>query len=78
MSRGRGERCYSLTMRFLLLLALATAGCASKKPAVKGPGGAVEKKQNDLDKDKDERNSDSHDDKDDSPKKGGDPCDGGE
>jgi hypothetical protein len=65
-------------MRFLLVLALLTAGCASKKPAAKAPGGTVENKQNDLDKDKSERNVDSADDKDQSPKKGGDPCDGGE
>ena len=67
-----------LSLAFALALAFVmTMGCAAKKSAVKKPG-TVENKQNDLDKDKSERNNDSRDDKDDEPKRGGDPCDGGE
>jgi len=61
-----------------LVLALALAGCAGKKPAPKQPG-AVENKQTDLDKDKSERDSAKPDDADDhDAKRGGDPCEGGE
>jgi hypothetical protein len=62
-------------MRITLALVLALAGCAAKKPPAKQPNN-VETKQ--LDQDKDERNGDAKDDKDDAPKKGGDPCEGGE
>ena len=62
----------------LFVLVLALAGCAAKKPAPKQPG-AVENKQTDLDKDKTERDSARPDDADDhEPKRGGDPCEGGE
>jgi len=64
-------------MRFFLVLLVALAACASKKPQAKHPD-SVENKQKSLDQDKDERNSDAGDDKDDAPKKGADPCEGGE
>ena len=61
----------------LVLVLVGLLGCAAKKPQAKQPGN-VEKK-GDLDKDKDERNGASPDDKDDhDPKRGGDPCEGGE
>ena len=63
-------------MRFALILALVLGGCAAKKPP-KQPGN-VEKKS-DLDKDKTERDGATPDDKHDrDPKRGGDPCEGGE
>jgi hypothetical protein len=63
----------------VLVLALVLGGCAAKKPP-RQPGNVEHsEKKGDLDKDKDERNGASPDDKDDhDPKRGGDPCEGGE
>jgi hypothetical protein len=63
----------------LVLVLVGLLGCAAKKPP-KQPGNVESsEKKGDLDKDKDERNGASPDDKDDhDPKRGGDPCEGGE